>query len=128
MAIKATNIVISLTAGQVATLGTVPVELISAAPTNFFTNVLNASVRITPTTPLGVVSQELFILYHSGQEVFKLHEAAIETGAEARWTFVISSNTEVSKETAIDLQLSGGTNPSGAATMEVTLYYRLETY
>jgi len=121
--------VISLTAGQVATLGTVPVELIAAAPTHFFTNVLNASVKITPTTRLNVGGQELFILYHGGQEVFKLHEAGIATVAEARWIFITSSNTEVSKETAIDLQLSSGANPlSGAATMEVTIYYTLETY
>ena len=121
---------VSLTAAQVATLGTVPVQLIAAPSANIFINVLNASVRIIPTTPLAVGSQELFILYHhTSQEVFKLHEAGVETGTEGRWIFTRVESVEVPDAEAIMLQLSGGTNPaSGAATMEVTLYYRLETY
>ena len=120
---------VSLTAAQVATLGTVPVQLIAAPSANIFINVLNASVRIIPTTPLAVGSQELFILYHhTSQEVFKLHEAGVETGTEGRWIFTRVESVEVPDAEAIMLQLSGGANPSGAATMEVTLYYRLETY
>jgi len=120
---------VSLTAAQVATLGTVPVQLIAAPSANIFINVLNASVRIIPTTPLAVGSQELFILYHhTSQEVFKLHEAGVETGTEGRWIFTRVESVEVPDAEAIMLQLSGGTNPSGAATMEVTLYYRLENY
>jgi len=117
---------VSLTTGQVATLGT-EFTLVSAPPANKAYQLIDLKWQITPTTELDVGVQSLEIYFKDMTKYLGLIRAdTLEQSSQFVRGVQIQAEHELGIQKGIMCKLSGDTNPtSGSATMDFFFIYKV---
>jgi hypothetical protein len=122
---------IELTAANVNSLGTA-FELLAAPGAGFNYKVIGISVKMITTTILDAGIQTLRFSYGTkGDRIGELSNAEFEgtAGISTKFNLVLEDkNVFMGDNDSVKCVLNSGADPTGDATMEVTIYYTLETY
>jgi|1_EtaG_2_1085319.scaffolds.fasta_scaffold15442_4 hypothetical protein len=116
---------VSLTTEQVATLGTVAVELLPALAAGEAYQILGLTWSLTKTTRLEVASQTLIITAAATSDpIFSISNVYVESNSSVILQPSVENEGTVEAATAVDMWLSGSANPSsGDCTMDVYITY-----
>lgn len=116
---------LSLTAAQIKTLQSIPIEIVAAPGSGFFINVLSASIKYTYGT--AVFASDTIDIYTSGDSSRHLQSPSFLSAAASVWKkmwHIEGDEDIVAENTAIKVRANAD-SPSGDGTAVIYLTYEI---